>query len=550
MSILIADTEFGSVIGAELTGKYEGITTFRSVPFAAPPVGDLRFRPPADPEPWSGDLDATHFAPKPMQVNGNNLVAEPYKSDFYVEGTYPRSEDCLYLHITTGAADPSERRPVFLWFHGGGLSTGHYAAPEFDPAEFARKGIVVVSAAQRLNVFGYLSLPQLSAEQGCVSGNYGLMDCIKALDWARENIAGFGGDPDNITVGGQSGGTMKSGVLATSPMSRGKIRRCINQSSLCWMNSYIEPEQAYENNRLYLENIGLDPDITPEELRRVPSNRFYNLRKRVGRGFNTPGGIPGSIVCDGRLVPHASGAENMAEFGSQVDFLSGCNVGEFSVRRGFSLGPTRKFETAGEFFDLMRERLGDELYEKYDFENLYPVTDENADYLSRVLASRAFADGLGGMGGVMNDRYFGAYRAATAPSVRNWTYAFGRCLPCRPEEKGTARDSALQMAWHSGEMWYTFASLREGTPAVRPWEPIDFQLAEQVNSYWANFIATGDPNGTDSYGHPLPIWPESRENFGWMEFTNEGPVGREGLEQIDRLALEYIETRLDYPGLG
>ena len=155
MSILVANTRFGAVRGIELTGKYEGITTFRSVPYAAPPVGELRFRPPVDPYPWKGELDASQGAPKAMQeTSATGLTIEPWASDFYYLGTPPMSEDCLYLHITTGAADPSERRPVFMWFHGGGLASGYYTEIEFDPSELARKGIVVVSVAQRLNVFG------------------------------------------------------------------------------------------------------------------------------------------------------------------------------------------------------------------------------------------------------------------------------------------------------------------------------------------------------------------------------------------------------------
>ena len=549
MSILVAKTKFGDVGGIELTGKYEGITTFRSVPYAAPPIGELRFKPPVDPAPWKGVLDATMTAPKPMQETSTGLSMEPWASDFYYLGNPPMSEDCLYLHITTGAAEPGEKRPVFMWFHGGGLSSGYYTEIEFDPSELARKGIVVVSVGQRLNVFGYLCLPQLSAEQGGVSGNYGLMDEIKALDWVRENIANFGGDPDNITVGGQSGGTAKSTSLATSPKSQGKIRRCINQSNLAWMRDYQPLETAQEGNKKYLENIGLDPDITPDELRKLPAFKFYDIQKPVGFGFGIPGGLPGLMVADGVNIAYTSAEKNMAEFGKNVDYLSGGNVGEGSVRAGMALGPTQKVETAKEFYDFMREKLGDELYDKYEFEKNWPVTDDNADFMSRVLASRAFGGGLGIMGGVITNRYFGAYRAKTAPGARNWSYAFGRFLPSLPEEKGTYRDVDNLLAWHSGELWYTFGSLRDGIPAARPWEPIDFALAEQVSSYWANFIATGDPNGVDSYGHPLPVWPESRENFGWMEITNEGPVGHDGLCPIDKLALEYIKKNLNYPEL-
>lgn len=541
MGIGVITTKYGKISGEELTGQYAGITTFRSVPYAQPPVGALRFCDPVDPEPWEGVLDCSHFASRPMQETGSGLSMEPWASDFYYLGNPQMSEDCLYLHITTGAQSAGEKRPVFLWFHGGGLATGYYSELEFDPSEMARRGIVVVSVGQRLNVFGYLSLRQLSDEQGCVSGNYGLKDQVKALDWVRENIALFGGDPDCITVGGQSGGCRKSTSLATSPKAAGKVRRCINQSNLAWLGDYQTPEQADEAGRAYLANLGLDPDITPDELRRIPAFRFYSLQNRPA--FGAPGGIPGSIVCDGVYVANVSAAKNMDEYGAQVDYLSGGNVGEGSLR-GFSLIPGAGFDSAESFYAFMREKLGD-LYDRHDFRQLWPVTDDNAEYMSRVLASRAFSGGLG-VGGVIGNRYFGAYRAGHAPGARTFSYVFGHYPPSRPEEKGTFRDKDNLLAWHSCELWYTFASLREGMPACRPWEAVDFRLADVICSYWVNFIRTGDPNGLGSDGSQLPHWPESRENYGWMLFTDR-PEGHDGLDKLDEIGLEYLLRSGDYP---
>ena len=544
MSIIIANTKYGDIRGAELSGKYQGITTFRSVPYALPPVGELRFRPPVDPVHWTGVLDATMFGPRPMTSSTvNALNSEPYGSDFYYKGNPSMSEDCLYLHVTTGAADPSERRPVFMWFHGGALLSGYYSEIEFDPSELARKGIVVVSVGQRLNAFGYLCLPQLSAEQGGTSGNYGFMDEVKALDWVRENITAFGGDPDNITVGGQSGGTAKSTALATSPKAVGKVKRVINQSNLSWANDVYETmETAYANCQEYLKNIGLDPDISVEELRRVPAQQFFNQREMV---FFGPGALPGSMVCDGQYIMSTSCQENMENYAQGLDFLTGGNEGEMSIN-GFALfNDGKKFESAAEFYDFMHEKLGD-LFDKYEFEKNYPVTDKNAQFMGRILAARGLSDGFLN-GGVIQNRYFGAYRAVHAPQTHTYSYNFGRYLPSRPEEEGTVRDSKEQMAWHSGELWYTFGSLLTGEPACREWESVDLEIAEQLSSYWANFIATGNPNGKDSFGKELPFWPESRENYGWMYITNNGVEGREGLDKIDELCLEYHKMHGNVP---
>ncbi len=547
MGIGIVTTKYGKLRGEELSGKYAGITTFRSVPYAQPPVGELRFRDPVELTPWVGLWDAKFFASRPMQVMNAATDAEPWTSDFYYTGVPPMSEDCLYLHITTGAQSSDERRPVFMWFHGGGLTTGYYSEIEFDPSELAKKGVVVVSVGQRLNVFGYLCLPQLCAEQGGISGNYGLKDELMALKWVRENIAAFGGDPDRITVGGQSGGTSKSTGLATSPKAVGQVKRCINQSNLAWMRDYLTMEQAGQNGRAYLENLGLDPDITPEELRRLPANRFYHM-KETPKGFGAANGLPGSMVCDGVYVMNVSAAKNMDDYASNVDYLSGGTVGESALRSRDLLPGEGSFTSAADFYGFMRERLGD-LYDKYDFEKLWPVTDENADYQSRVLASRVFAGNrFGVMGGVIMNRCFGAYRAKHAPKARNYSYAFGHYTPSRPEEKGTFRDMDNLLAWHSSELWYTFSSLRENVPPVRPWTEVDFKLADQVSSYWANFIANGDPNGKDGQGNDLPFWPESRENFGWM-FLGDTPVGHDGLDEIDKLALEYIRREKLYPDI-
>ena len=531
MGIGIVETKYGKLLGEELTGKYEGITTFRSVPYAAPPVGELRFRPPQDHEPWKGVLDATHFASRPYQQMGSGLSFEPWASDFYYEGYPPMSEDCLYLHITTGARDSSEKRPVYMWFHGGGLATGYYSEIEFDPCELARKGIIVVSVGQRLNIFGYLCLPQLQAEQDGKAGNYGFMDEVKALDWVRENIAAFGGDPDNITVGGQSGGTWKSGALASSPYAVGKVRRCINQSNLNWIQTYDTMEDAGKDAMIYLEKCGIDPDLSPEELRRIPADRFYKAEV----AFGAPGGLPSRMVWDGDYIRYQSGVQNVQEFASEVDYLSGGNVGEGSFH---TFGDRGKFETAEAFYQVIKGKIGD-LYDKYDFESLWPVTAEDAETKSRILASRGIASGI--FGGVINNRYHGAYRAVHAPKAHNYVYSFGHFTPSLPEEAGQFRDMNNLMAWHSSELWYTFASLRKNVPPVRPWTDVDFKLADMMSSYWANFIATGDPNGEG-----LPFWPESRENYGWMYF-GDVPEGRDGLDKLDELCLEYLKNSGEVP---
>ncbi len=544
MSIGIVQTKYGKLAGVEATDpKYAGITYFKGVRYAASAAGENRWKAPQDQEPWEGVKLADTYAARAMQPEMMGVLTdEPYASDFYQEyvdagGMPPRSEDCLFLNITTGAQSADEKRPVFIWFHGGGLGGGHSFEPEFDNSELARKGIVVVTVGQRLNVFGYLALPQLSAEQGGISGNYGLMDEIKALDWVYENIAAFGGDPENITIGGQSGGTAKSGALAGSPMQKGRVKRVINQSNLNWvgrnMNTMAEAEEL---GKKFLEAKGLDPNMSLEELRALPADVFY------GKNLGPMDMAVGAMVADGVYIKYAENYKNIDEFACDCDYISGGNYGEMSMRKGFGLGGGEPINETT-YYQLAKEQLG-ELYEKYDFEKNYPCTPENADKLSRWYA----ALGMTSFGGTINNRYFGAYRKAKGMKGKTWSFLFSRVAPSRPEEAGTARDADALLAWHSSELFYTFASLRRSEdgksnfPLVRPWTEWDVELADKVSSYWANFMKTGDPNGEG-----LPVWPESDENWGWIDLGDEITPHEGKDSELDQLLYEHLMSRTELP---
>ena len=338
----IVQTKYGKVSGVPLEGKHGGITLFKGIPYAAPPVGELRWKPPIDPAPWDGIRACDIYGRAAIQ---NFSKMEPNISDFYYRGHPEMSEDCLYLNVTTGASSPGEKRPVYIWFHGGGLFNGYPYIYIFDGSELARKGVVVVSVAQRLNLFGYIALPQLSVEQGGKSGNYGLMDEFKALDWVYENIASFGGDPDNITVGGQSGGTSKSGTLATSPKTKGRIRRVINQSNLFWLSRFPSVAEVEKHSLEYLESIGIAPDTSLEELRKRDALSFLDANGTIGK-FHS------SMVFDGDYVAHPEQTKNHEEYGQGLDYLAGSNYGEGALR-GFGLGSTHFMDLA-DFYGFMK----------------------------------------------------------------------------------------------------------------------------------------------------------------------------------------------------
>lgn len=530
-------TKFGQVSGV----VEEDVLVFKGIPYAAPPVGNLRWKAPVDPASWEGVRKCDTYGPRPVQPTAGGLFFEPWASDFYYMGYTAYSEDCLYLNIATDAKNADEKRPVFMWFHGGGLSSGYSYEVEFNPTVLAKKGVIVVSVGQRLNVFGYLSLPQLSAEQGGISGNYGLMDEVKALDWVKENIAAFGGDPDNITIGGQSGGTAKTGGLARCPKASGKIKRVINQSSLNWTGTYTSMADAEAEGLAFIKSIGFSDDVTLDELRLADAEVFNVSGNPFDRNAVRK---PGNMVYDGVWVPEQDAAVSFDKYAGNLDYLVGGNYGECVMSKGFIMGG-KPLETSVEFYNAAKEVLGDELYNKYDFEANFPVSDEDANTYSKRLA----VEGLTGFGGNMKNLYFGEYRTKKFPEAQTYSYVFSHITPSVPDDKqNPLRDPDVMMAWHSSELWYTFASLRVGksgasnVPPVRPWTDYDASLADQMSSYWANFMKNGNPNSGD-----LPYWPQSGENYGWIDLGDE-ITSHEGIEsKKDELLYEYTINQEDLP---
>lgn len=527
MSIGIVQTQNGKVRGEELTGKYEGLTFFKGIPYAKPPVGELRFRAPEKPESWEGVKECTAFAPMAIQKFPENDDFVPYGLDFYYMGYPEASEDCLYVNVCTPAQSADEKRPVYIWFHGGGLSTGFTSEVEFSPEELTRKGIVVVQVAQRLNVFGYLCLPQLSEEAGHMSGNYGFLDQLMALDWVVDNIQAFGGDPDNITIGGQSGGTTKCATLVANPRTQGKIKRVILESGLKWKMKLDTPEDMYRISREYLKEIGLDPDISPGELRKIDPWKLYTNQTRAHW----------SMVWDGDLLPKATIEELFDAYLGDVDMLIGANFGEGAPEANKEMAAKMPFTNKEDFYQNYRLFIGDELYEKYDFEKLFPVTDESCWRKAKYLSGQGLSinDRPGGSRNVMLDRVFAKLRFEKYPDKKVFIYYLTHILPGRDEDKGTPRDTENLLAYHSSELWYTFGSLRENVPPVRPWREEDYQLADMATTYWSNFMRTGDVNGEG-----VPAWPAADDQYRWIELE-VNPKVHEGFDlPEDPLLREYV----------
>jgi para-nitrobenzyl esterase len=513
----IVSTKYGKVLGVKGL-LYEDVTIFKGIPYAAPPVGELRWKPPQEPEPWQSVRNCVTYAPAALQnIEMKKTDTSMYTKEFYWD-VPAESEDCLYLNVATAAVSAIEKRPVFIWFHGGGLGAGWSYEPEFDPEALAKKGIIVVSVGQRLGPIGYMVLPGLSEESGYgASGNYGLMDEITALKWVKQNIKNFGGDPDNITVGGQSGGTAKTTGLLFSPEAKGMFHQIILQSGLNSNMTFSRQEEMEKKGLDFLEFLGLPRDITPAELRKVDASRFMGDFSTMEKLTEFVSKVPASMVIDGKYLTR-DGKEYFLGQGTMngIRMIYGSNLGESQYT---------KADNAAMFYDNMKKMLGD-LYKKYDFENLVKVTDATANDTARILGSQV---------SLMRGRTYGDLLYKNNQNVAAYCYLFSHFPPGRDEEKN--------WAWHSGELWYMFNSIRN-IPQQRAWEDVDYALADTMSSYWANFIAKGDPNGKG-----LPAWPECNSSLAYLDLGDK-VVAHTDITRLEELIREYVKANPEAPSLA
>jgi para-nitrobenzyl esterase len=464
-------------------GRISGTTSedgkvhiFRGIPFAAPPVGPLRWRAPQPADPWSGIRKCDAFGPSPMQ--NKPVPFGVYTPEFLIPET-PISEDCLYLNVWTAAARPSDHRPVLVYIYGGGFISGGSACPIYDGEAMAKKGVIFISINYRVGIFGFFSHPGLTAESGHnASGNYGLMDQIAALRWVKENVAAFGGDPANVTIAGQSAGSISVSCLVASPLAKGLFKRAIGESiadivnvpGFVQMSTLQQAEQQGLNVAAQLKA----PDL--ETLRSIPADQ---LRK-----INTPRGP----IIDGYLLPESPGYLIARHKYNVCDLLTGWNDDDW-----LAFGPP---DNAAQFKQRVQQRFGPKADSALI---LYPATDDTTALIAQnhfgrdmLVAIQNYSwanlqsDGSGspGIGGGPGLEGY--------PSGAVFVYRFRR----RPPASG---DFVKYGAFHTAEVPYAYGNL---SFFRRSFETVDYQLSAVMSSYWANFARTGDPNGPN-----LPNWP-------------------------------------------
>jgi para-nitrobenzyl esterase len=456
---LTVKTEQGKVKGKTINdGK---VKAFLGLPYAAPPVGALRWKAPQPAIKWKGDRDGTKFGPHCAQ-------GRVFEDMIFQDGE--GSEDCLFVNVYAPAdATDKSKLPVMFWIHGGGYAGGASSEPRHNGDFLPLKGVVLVTINYRLGVFGFLATADLAKEADGAAGNYGMMDMVAALQWVKANIAGFGGDPGNVTIFGESAGSFAVSTLMASPMAKGLFHKGIGESGGAIGRGPLNMDSLAEREVKDAEWVASTGAKSLAELRAMPTQAILDaVKNKQGMGF--PPDVDGKFLTESVDDTYAAGRQ------MHIPLIAGWNSdeGSFFAMRGMKLDQWK--EMADKMF---KDRAA-------DFLKLYPAEDD-------AQALRAAIDfGSDQFIALGTWRWLEAHlKTGDAPVYR---YHFELAATPSKFHPGT-------FAFHSDDIEYVF-----GTLDTRPgWNvrPEDRKLSDEMMTYWTNFAKTGDPNGGG-----LPVWPK------------------------------------------
>jgi len=503
----------------------DGVRSFKGIPFAQPPVGELRWREPQPVQDWTGARNADQFGPRCMQRTGP-------MADYWFRSN-GMSEDCLYLNVWTPAKSGDERLPVLVYVFGGGFQNGDGSEPRYDGASMARRGIVAVSVNYRTNVFGFLSHPELTRESPHhASGNYGLLDQVAALRWVQQNIAAFGGDPKRVTIAGESAGSLSVSALMASPLSRGLMAGAIGESGA--LISTLPPRPLAETEKDghdFGEKAGA-PSLAA--LRALSAEKLQEALAAAAPPGG-PGGPGAASAPRLRFSPNLDGyflpktLTQIYEAGEQarIPLLAGSNSEEMPARA--VLGQSEP--TVEGFAAAVRGLYG-----------------ESADQVLKVYAPKTTEEVLEAATDLASARFiaFGTWKwtelhmKTGGKAVYRYFYTRIRPkylgMPGQPPPApppGTPAPAPPRGAAHSAEIQYAMGNL-DLDPRYA-WEPDDRKVSETLQGYFVNFIKTGDPNGPG-----LPQWPTYDAATNHMRMRIDAVSSAE--PETDRARFAVLET--------
>lgn len=471
------------------------ITVFKGVPYAAPPVGPLRWRAPQPAPKWDGVRMADEYGPMSIQDTPGLDPEEFWTRELHPAGPeFKMSEDCLYLNVFTPAKTGEEKLPVLVYIHGGGLMGGYPYEIEFDWEHMARKGIVVVAVAYRLGVLGFLSHPWLSAEHPEEpKGNYGYLDQLAAIQWTQRNIAAFGGDPEKITIAGQSAGAGSVLALLSSPMAKDAFRAAIVQSGIIMdfrdtadKARICTLEEAEQTGTDFFQRAGF---FSLEEARACPARKLHELQKKVspsGRGYRF------SPPIDNIFMKETTIEAMVRDHWGDRPVIFGYTKDELKMFNHFSGKLPETFDD----YQKMAEAFGEK---KEVFLQMTGCrTDEDVKKLCDTDAYTA----------LVASTILGAF-VRSHQGHKAYIYEFACDIP-GDDHPG---------AYHGAELAFAYDAL------ARMWRPFtgkSYDMARYISSYWVNFIKTADPNGMTNFAEKLPQWDAfTEEKPMQMKFTDK-----------------------------
>ena len=503
----IAETTSGKIRGA----YQDKINSFKGVPYGASTTGSARFMPPSRPQPWASvrdTLELGHQAPQ----NPSGLIAEVAA----VEDKGPMGEDCLVLNVWTPSLGAGHKRPVMVWLHGGGYSTGSGGFTIYDGANLARKhDVVTVTVNHRLNVFGFLYLADIGGEKYAHASNVGMLDIVAALEWVRDNIAAFGGDPGNVTIFGQSGGGGKVSTLMAMPSAKGLFHRAIVESSSAIKG--VTRSDATKSAEMILAKLVLKPNQL-DELQNLPMDRVLSINAGGGPAGNQ--GLRLAPVVDGRTLPRDPFDPTAPEISANIPLLIG------SVETEVTFMPRQQLDSIDDA-DLHARVKQAARCDDAQADKLIEVYRKERPGVSNIDLYLILASDTSFRAGVRTEADRKAAQAAQG-NAPVYMYYFTWRSP--------VRDGKLK-AFHTLEIPFVFENVDIGKPMTGTGQD-RYSLSDKMSRAWVAFARTGNPNHKG-----LPNWPAfNTDQRGTMIFNNEcKTVNDPGKEE--RLALAAIQTQ-------